>query len=83
MKTWSYHILATAKLIELRGPEQFNSEVALRLFNQLRRVIVWLPLPCTAPYIGLTYLVHGMRSKTGGLSLPNSEMVKVGTKHTV
>lgn len=41
MKSLGYHTIAAAKLISIRGPEQFRkSPMAIRLFLQIRRLIV-------------------------------------------
>jgi hypothetical protein len=44
MKSFGQHTLAAARLIEERGPQQFKTEEAIRLFHQLRRLIVQLNL---------------------------------------
>jgi hypothetical protein len=40
MDSWRQHIRGVAQLINVRGPEQFKSEGSLRLFLQIRRLIV-------------------------------------------
>lgn len=40
MKSFSHHTIAAARCIEMRGPEQFRGEASLRLFYQMRRIIV-------------------------------------------
>ncbi|KAH7137438.1 hypothetical protein B0J13DRAFT_559658 [Dactylonectria estremocensis] len=40
MKTFSHHTIAAARCIEMRGPDQFHSEASLKLFYQMRRIIV-------------------------------------------
>jgi hypothetical protein len=40
MDSWRQHIRGVAQLINIRGPEQFKSEGSLRLFLQIRRLIV-------------------------------------------
>lgn len=42
MKSFSFHTIAAAKLIEERGSQQFKTEQAIRLYHQLRRIIVLL-----------------------------------------
>ncbi|PVH68837.1 hypothetical protein DL98DRAFT_564583 [Cadophora sp. DSE1049] len=39
MKSFSYHAIAAAQCIEIRGPYQFRSQASLKLFIQLRRII--------------------------------------------
>lgn len=40
MQSFSMHVIAAARCIELRGPEQFRNEASVKLFVQLRRLIV-------------------------------------------
>ncbi|UPK90449.1 hypothetical protein LCI18_001384 [Fusarium solani-melongenae] len=40
MKSFSQHTIAAAQCIEMRGPGQFRSEASLKLFIQMRRIIV-------------------------------------------
>ncbi|KAH8819168.1 hypothetical protein F5884DRAFT_864617 [Xylogone sp. PMI_703] len=50
MQAWSYHILGAINLIEIRGPEQFTSERSLRMFLQLRRLVVLACHQLRLPY---------------------------------
>ncbi|RSM10761.1 hypothetical protein CEP52_003407 [Fusarium oligoseptatum] len=40
MQSFSNHTIAAAQCIEMRGPGQFKSEASLKLFIQMRRIIV-------------------------------------------
>jgi hypothetical protein len=40
MESWRHHIRGVAQLVNIRGPDQFKSEGSLRLFLQIRRLIV-------------------------------------------
>ncbi|KAF5019523.1 hypothetical protein F66182_8465 [Fusarium sp. NRRL 66182] len=40
MKAFSQHVSAAAKCIEMRGPDQFHSVVGLKLFMQMRRIMI-------------------------------------------
>ncbi|KAJ4171077.1 hypothetical protein NW754_007221 [Fusarium falciforme] len=40
MQSFSQHTIAAAQCIEMRGPGQFKSEASLKLFVQMRRIIV-------------------------------------------
>jgi hypothetical protein len=40
MKAFSQHVLAAARCIEMRGPAQFRNPVGLKLFMQIRRILV-------------------------------------------
>jgi hypothetical protein len=40
MRNWSSHITAAANLIDVRGSSQFANENAVRMFLQIRRLIV-------------------------------------------
>jgi hypothetical protein len=40
MKAFSQHIIAAARCIEMRGPAQFETVVGLKLFMQMRRIMV-------------------------------------------
>ncbi|KAN0071542.1 hypothetical protein V8E54_010138 [Elaphomyces granulatus] len=40
MKSFGQHIVAAARCIELRGPFQFRNEASVKMFLQLRRLIV-------------------------------------------
>ncbi|RFU25537.1 hypothetical protein B7463_g10801, partial [Scytalidium lignicola] len=50
MKAWSFHILGAIKLIDIRGPEQFSNDRSLRMFLQLRRLIVLACHQLRLPY---------------------------------
>ncbi|KAH7233128.1 hypothetical protein BKA59DRAFT_534957 [Fusarium tricinctum] len=43
MKASSQHIIAAARCIDMRGPQQFESAVGLRLFMQMRRIMEPIP----------------------------------------
>ncbi|RBR24487.1 uncharacterized protein FIESC28_02683 [Fusarium coffeatum] len=40
MKAFSQHIIAAARCIEMRGPQQFQTPVGLKLFMQMRRHMI-------------------------------------------
>ncbi|KAG9495604.1 hypothetical protein J7337_012158 [Fusarium musae] len=40
LKAFSQHIIAAARCIELRGPAQFQTVVGLKMFMQMRRIMV-------------------------------------------
>lgn len=78
LKKWSIHIVAAANLIDIRGPGQFGSESAIRMFLHIRRLIA-------------SFITTPMRNETddnglGDTMLPNaganaislSEMVSLG-----
>ena len=45
MESFSHHTIAAAHCIQLRGPIQFRSEAAVKLFLQMRRIIVSVITP--------------------------------------
>jgi hypothetical protein len=49
MKSFGQHIVAAARCIELRGPFQFRNEASVKMFLQLRRLIVRLTLILQTP----------------------------------
>ncbi|KAL2205657.1 hypothetical protein CC79DRAFT_1275371 [Sarocladium strictum] len=40
MKSFSQHIMAAARCVELRRPQQFQSPIAMKLFMHMRRVLI-------------------------------------------
>lgn len=40
MQSFGHHTIAAARCIEFRGPTQFHSEASVKLFLQMRRIIV-------------------------------------------
>ncbi|KIL88179.1 hypothetical protein FAVG1_08257 [Fusarium avenaceum] len=40
LKASSQHVIAAARCIDMRGPQQFESAVGLRLFMQMRRIMI-------------------------------------------
>lgn len=45
MESFSHHTIAAAHCIQLRGPNQFRNEAAVKLFLQMRRIIVSVITP--------------------------------------
>lgn len=81
MESVGYHIVAGARCVEIRGPNQFRNAVSNILFIQLRRLIVrsilihdWLMEHLSATDLNLS-------PTTGAIALCSQDVVSMGGAH--
>lgn len=59
MDAFSHHVLAAARCVEIRGPNQFRNEISTILVAELQRLIVCI---IRLSYLVIQALIYGRQS---------------------